>query len=187
MLFITLLMICEGKTRENNVFLKTQCTRARARTYSGVINAVLGQNTPFLFSFRQRSREQGIVYEYDPREFFFLWWLKWLKYNFLIRWRLLSITTEFVQVNPPVQFHSVLKIMDTNRRMSSKENVRPKLLLSSLLPGFSYFISFGYRVCFYARLLPCCVCACVVLFHGNLRCSPRLPLLLKDIFVCPTR
>ena len=38
--------------------------------HSRAINAVLGQNTPFLLSFLQRSSKQGIVKENDPCEFF---------------------------------------------------------------------------------------------------------------------
>ena len=44
-----------------------------------------------------------------------------------------------LQVKPPVQFHSLLKIMDTNRQVSSKEGVRLKLLLSLLSPGLQLF------------------------------------------------
>ena len=37
LVFITLVMMCESKKRENDIFLKTQGTRARARKYRRVI------------------------------------------------------------------------------------------------------------------------------------------------------
>ena len=63
-------MLCETKIRENKIFLGTQCTQARARGYSRAKDIEFEQNTLFLLSSSQRSSEEGISHEHDPREFF---------------------------------------------------------------------------------------------------------------------
>ena len=95
--------------------------------------------TEHSFSFLQRSSKQGIVKENDPCEFFssFVAEVAYVQFPFPLG--TVGNHGGVPQVNPPVQLHSLLKIMDTKRRVSSKESIRLIASFIFTLPGLQLF------------------------------------------------
>ena len=120
--------------------------------------------TEHSFSFLQRSSKQGIVKENDPCEFFssFVAEVAYVQFPFPLG--TVGNHGGVPQVNPPVQLHSLLKIMDTKRRVSSKENIRLIASFIFTLPGLQLF----YYICIPGTFVRQVVCLVVRVVYSCL-------------------